>query len=110
MSETLPQHPLNSYGQFFLMEIAESANPPNTLPDLTWENITMDARDGWKVVFFYDGDLDYIDYFITPTGAILEVFDFDRSNPAYIYEGSLPPIMNWRGVGDMQRLKEAYGL
>lgn len=109
----LPYHPLDRYGQWFLLEIAESANPPEILPSgPEWGDVPMDASDGWKVVFFYDGELDYIDHFISPNGERLDVWLDDdhpeREKCDAAWGGQWPPIMNWRGVGDLARLRACY--
>ena len=96
-------HPLDQYDQWKLLEIAESANPPDEQPgdsDNWCGDVEMPAKDGWKVVFFYDcGELDYIDSFVMPDGTRLEVWGLG-------YQGEQwPPVMNWRGVGDLERLR-----
>lgn len=92
-------HPLDCYGQNFLIQVAHSANPPDVCEDLFGE-IEMQAQDGWRVCFFYDmGELDYIDYFINPKGERLDVWHDD-----YQSEQS-PPIMAWRGCSDTLRLR-----
>jgi len=107
--KNLPPHPLDFFGQWFLLEIAESANPPEVLstgPE--WGEFEMPAKDGWRVTFFYDGELDYIDHFISPDGARLEVWPDDCPEREQWHQ-HWPPIMNWRGVGDLARLREVYG-
>lgn len=98
-------HPLDKWGQVFLMEIAESAAPPDSQPsdsDDWCGEVTLPAKDGWKVCVFYDcGDLDYIDHFVTPDGVKLKVFGVGYKG------GHWPPVMLWRGVSDTNRLKEA---
>ena len=99
-------HPLDKYDQWRLLRIAESAKPPETQPDDSDDwcgEVEMPAKDGWKVVFFYDcGELDYIDHFITPDGTRLEVW------PGGEYQSEqLPPVMIWRSVGDLERLRSS---
>lgn len=92
-------HPLDKYDQWKLLEIAESANPPD-YKAYEYGDIEMAAKDGWKVVFFYDcGELDYIEAFVMPDGTRLNVW-----GTAYLGE-QWPPVMSWRGVGDMERLR-----
>lgn len=96
-------HPLDNWGQMFLLEIASSANPPDTQPGDSPDwcgDVTLSARDGWQVCFFYDcGELDYIDHFITPTGERLDVWPDG-------YQGDQwPPVMCWRGVSDTERFR-----
>lgn len=97
-------HPLDKYDQWRLLEIAESANPPETKPSDSenWcGDVELPAKDEWKVVFFYDcGELDYIDHFETPDGEKLEVW-----LGAEYQSEQWPPVMNWRGVGDLARLR-----
>jgi hypothetical protein len=96
-------HPLDKWGQMFLLDIAHSAAPPKTQPcdSPDWcGDVTLPALDGWKVCFFYDcGELDYIDHFVTPEGEKLEVWPND-----YQSEQS-PPVMNWRDTSDTERFR-----
>ncbi len=87
-------HPLDAWGQMFLLEIASSAvRADDTKPGDSYDrfgDVTLPARDGWQVCFFYDcGDLDYIDHFVTPAGEELEVF------PDGYQSERLPPVMQW---------------
>lgn len=92
-------HPLDSFGQLALVEIANSANPPDDNPDWYGE-VTLPARGGWQVCFFYDcGELDYIDHFITPAGLPLSVWVDGYSSEQW------PPVMNWRGTRDTERFR-----
>lgn len=104
--ELMPAHPLDSYGQWFLLEIAESANPPESVSsdsDEWCSDVVLEARDGWKVVFFYDCEtLDYIDSFITPEGKVLEVWKDIPDSEIW------PPLLCWRSVGDLARLKQHF--
>ena len=91
-------HPLDKYDQWKLLEIAESANPPK-INDAWFCNIELPAKDGWKVVFFYDaGKLDYIESFVMPDGTRLEVWVDDYQSEHW------PPVMNWCKVGDLKRI------
>ncbi len=92
-------HPLDKYGQFYLLEVAESANPPLYPPADGGAWLTLDAKDGWKVCFFYDcDDLDYIEHFIKPNGDVLEAWPDD-------YVSEIPaPVMAWCGPGDLERM------
>ncbi|MES2685504.1 MAG: hypothetical protein V4706_01715 [Pseudomonadota bacterium] len=96
-------HPLDKWGQIFLLEIASSAAPPNTQPSdsTNWcGDVTLPGRAGWKVCFFYDcGDLDYIDHFVTPDGEKLEVFVEGYDSEQW------PPVMLWGGISDTERLR-----
>lgn len=96
-------HPLDPYDQWRLLEIAESAHPPENQPadSGNWcGTIELPAKDGWKVVFFYDcGELDYIDSFVMPDGKRLNVFGHDYHSEQW------PPVMTWRGMGDLERLR-----
>jgi len=94
-----PAHPLDEYDQWKLLEIAESANPPNA--NFEWYgDVKLPAKDGWKVTFYYDcGELDYIDSFVTPDGVTLNVF-----GPDVVVGLEWPPLMIWREVGDLKRL------
>lgn len=96
---------MDKWGQRELIEIAHSANPPDDYPGSSpnWGgDVTLPARDGWQVCFFYDcGELDYIEHFVTPSGEKLEVwpdgYDSDQS----------APIMVWRGTSDTRSLIDA---
>lgn len=96
-------HPLDKWGQMFLLNIAHSSAPPDEQPgdSPNWcGEMTLPARDGWLVCVFYDcGQLDYIDHFVTPTGEKLEVWPND-------YQGEQwAPVMIWRGTSDTERLR-----
>lgn len=103
-SQNWEPHPLDKYGQWRLLEIAESANPPETQPgdsEYWCGDAEMQAKDGWKVIFFYDcGELDYIDAFVMPDGTRLEVFADGYQSEQW------PPVMNWRSVGDLARWRK----
>lgn len=103
MNKHNPHH-LDKYGQYLLLEIAESAQPPEVIEvdSVSWTGVeVMSAADGWKVGFFYDcGELDYIDHFVTPDGKRLEVWVDEYDSEFW------PPVMNWRGVGDLKRIKD----
>jgi hypothetical protein len=96
-------HPLDKWGQMFLLEIASSAAPPDTQPGDSPDwcgDVTLPARDGWKVCFFYDcGDLDYIDHFVTPEGEKLDVFADGYQSEQW------PPVMCWSGNADTERFR-----
>lgn len=89
------------YTEGFLREIADSANAPDSATDDTGGGafgvVEYCARDGWKVGIFYDaGELDYLDYFVTPNGFRIEAFD------QHI-------LRNWRQM-EMEQIEQAsYG-
>jgi len=96
-----------------LLEIAESVNAPDEIPsdDPDWcADKSFDAKNGWKVVIFYDcGELDYIAHFINPKGEIIDFWDwggdcFDHDAPDFNRGKNI--LINWRGNGDMERLKK----
>ena len=90
------------HSQWDLLEIAESANPPDNLDEHVWTEKTFDSSNGWKVVFFYDGDeLDYIDTFISPDGTVINFWEWGDGHPWF------NDLFNWRCVGDLVRLKES---
>lgn len=83
-----------------LMQIAESANPPEYC-DVDAGDVELPASDGWRVVFFYDGgELDCISRFITPDGRTIDYFKWPNR-----YDRMLRALMNWRSVGDFARLQ-----
>lgn len=96
-------HPLDKWGQMFLLEIASSAAPPDSQPGASTDwcgEVTLPASGGWKVCFFYDcGDLAYLDHFITPDGEKLDVFAEGYQSEKW------PPVMNWRGNADTERFR-----
>lgn len=84
-----------------LMALAEAANPPNDHPDY-YTDIEFEARDGWKVSFFYDvGELDYIAHFVTPDGEVLDFWEWLESHER-------DWLIAWRGVGDRARLLDLH--
>ena len=89
------------------MEIAESANAPDTQPcdSRNWSaHVEFEAKDNWKVVIFYDcGNLDYIDHFITPDGEIIDYWDWPDGEDFYTSDKNL--LMCWCGNGDIERLR-----
>ena len=94
-------HPLDKYGQMFLLDIADGADPPSSNPDW-WGDVILPSRDGWKVCFFYDcGELDHIHNFVAPTGEILDVWPDEYRSDGW------PPIMEWGGPNytDSYRLR-----
>ena len=58
-----------------LVAIAESAHIPLVEPENScW---TFDAKDGWRVLVFYDGgEFDYIEQFISPSGEPVDFWDW----------------------------------
>lgn len=91
---------MEKFDCWYLLEIAESANPPDNWDDHIWTEKEFDAKDGWKVSFFYDGDeLDYIDHFVTPDGKKIDFWDWPEETPGR------QNLINWRGVGDLERLR-----
>jgi hypothetical protein len=89
-----------------LLEIVESANPPETHDDPSfpgdpaWHDIEFAARDGWRVTIFYDGgELDYIAKIHSPDGLVIDPWEWPAGAPG----GGL--LRNWRGVGDLARLR-----
>ena len=100
-NDLLKRHGITSWEQ--LLEIAESVNPPNEQPEGS-DNWCTDAEfvaeNGWKVFIFYDcGELDYIAHFITPDGEEIDFWEWAEEHPWKSF------LINWRGVGDLQRLK-----
>lgn len=90
----------NKYNVWFLMEIAESTKAPEHDEKYFHEDVTFDAKGGWKCIMFYDGDeLDYIDSFITPEGEIVNFWDWEESAEKDL-------LTCWRSIGDLERLKK----
>jgi hypothetical protein len=84
-----------------LLEIIESANPPNHM-DGANDNIILDAKDKWKVVFFYDNEeLDYIDSLISPSGEVIDPWDW----PWSIERNT---ILGWQKVGSIEERLKFY--
>jgi hypothetical protein len=83
-----------------LLEIAESAAPPELSPD-AFGDVELPAKDGWRVAFFYDcGELDYISHFVSPDGAVVDFWEWPESAERTL-------LTCWRSVGDMRRLLPA---
>ena len=63
-----------------LIAIAKSADLPSALVGSGFVTPTFPARDGWKVVVFFDGsDFDNIEHFIRPDGTVLDPWDWPVS-------------------------------
>lgn len=91
-----------NYDVWKLLEIAESTNAPEEQPsdsDNWCADVSFDAKDGWKVIIFYDcGDLDYISHFISPTGEVIDFWEWPESEEREL-------LTAWRGIGDLERLR-----
>lgn len=89
---------------WMLLDFAESAKPDQHSADVDFGSIELDAKEGWRVSFFYDAnDLDYIDYFVTPAGEMIDFWEWPRDE----YEEAISLLMNWGAVGDLDRLRAA---
>ncbi|OCW56277.1 hypothetical protein [Hoeflea olei] len=89
------------YTADFLLDIAKSAPFPHAVPEVQWHStLTFDARDGWQVSVFYDGDeFDYIAHFITPGGNVIDPWawpDADQDEHAPFAYGDKERIIFWR--------------
>ncbi len=83
-----------------LLDIAHSTGAPHPHPKIDFGEVTFPAREGWQVVIFYDlFDLDYIDRFIAPDGAVIELWNNPAATP------HLDPLRAWRGLDDTARLR-----
>jgi hypothetical protein len=91
---------MQKYDALFLMGIAESTNAPEHDGKYYHEDVTFEAKDGWKCVMFYDGDeLDYIAHFITPDGEIIDFWEWEDSPEK-------DTLTCWRSIGDIERLRK----
>jgi hypothetical protein len=89
------------YDVWYLLELAESTGAVDNDKRYWCENVTFDAKDGWKVVIFYDQDeIDYIDSFITPDGTKVDFWEWKDCSDK-------KTLRCWRGSGDLIRLKMA---
>lgn len=80
------------YTADFLLGLLERVEIPASHSESA--DVTIDCRDGWKVVIFYDcGDLDYIDSFISPDGERIEWW-WDAET---LFSGDGSRLRNWRG-------------
>lgn len=80
-----------------LLDIVESTGAPEYQDADT--HLTMTARDGWSVTFFYHvGELDYIDHLITPGNLIIDPWDWPMGAPGGNY------LRCWGSVGCRARL------
>jgi hypothetical protein len=63
-----------------LLKVIGQANPPDHLDGGVFEEREFVTDEGWQIYIFYDdGDLDYLDYFISPNGAVINVWPDDPS-------------------------------
>ncbi|KAA1237125.1 hypothetical protein FHL81_10830 [Agrobacterium tumefaciens] len=76
---------LKKYSADYLLEIAASVSLTNLVGDfyrdahgdMLWGDETHDAKDGWKVVIFWDGgEYDYVDHWISPEGEVICPWDW----------------------------------
>ena len=89
---------------FMLLDIVEKLKPPESIKNAQQGDITLTTGE-WTVSFFYDcGEMDYIDHFITPNGQKLDVWGCKTIKD----ETWQKIIQDWRGVGDLERLRETY--
>ena len=97
------------YNVWELLEMAESVKPPDFNDDY-YHDIEFPAKDGWKVVIFYDcGELDYITHFINPEGDVIDFWEWPGdayNHTAKDFNSDKNILINWRGVGDLKRMKE----
>lgn len=86
---------------WILLDIVESTNAPEYQD--AYCNLTMPARDGWSVTFFYDvGELDYIDHIITPDNLVISPWDWPYGAPG----GNT--LRAWGSVGCRARLMDLH--
>ena len=104
------------YDVWDLLEIAESTNAPyeQAADSPNWcGDVLFDAKDGWKVSIFYDcGGLDYIESFINPKGIVIDFWEWPgdcHDHEADDFNNAKNILINWRGIGDLKRLKELEG-
>lgn len=82
-----------------LLDIVESANPPENTVEDSPSHRTFAAREGWSVTFFYDvGELDYIDNIISPDNLVIEPWEWPYGAPGR------NTLMGWGSVGCRARL------
>lgn len=87
-----------------LLEMAHAVNMPDSLDPGIFEHLTFDCEGGWKVVIFYDdGDLDYIDQFITPKGEPIDFWEWSNDVPGRDI------LIAWQGREDTERLLALAG-
>lgn len=64
----------------FLLSLLDGVDIPDGIEPGEWDTKEFDLANGWKVSIFYDcGDLDYINYFVTPNGKILDFWHWPDS-------------------------------
>ena len=98
-------HPLDAWDQAHLLELAHAAveSGNQQLLGVDFGNVELRAPNGWTVVVFMDGgELDYIDQFVTPSGAKLDVWPNNYQSEQW------PPVMCWRGPDDTARLRALW--
>ena len=88
-----------------LLEIAESINAPDKDEEIFTGNRTFDAKNGWKVVVFYDcPEIDYIDSFVDPFGQVYNVWDTCFGLFGLSAE-DISLLQSWNKCGDIARLR-----
>lgn len=61
----------------FLLSLLEGVGIPDGIDAGDGGTREFDLADGWKVSIFYDcGDLDYIDHFVSPSGKVVDFWNW----------------------------------
>ena len=89
---------LNAELYALILKVLNGAKIPKSAPDANILDFVFDSIDGWKVAVFYDGGyFDYVDYVITPDGAILDFWD-EIYWPNGCDNEYRKKLINWNGV------------
>ncbi|MBB3520986.1 MULTISPECIES: hypothetical protein [Rhizobium] len=89
------------YTADFLLDIAKSTPFPLAVPYEDWHStLTFDARNGWQIAVFYDGEeFDYIEHFVAPDGSLVNAWDWpdtEQDENAPFVCGDKERIIFWR--------------
>lgn len=94
-----------------LLMVAHQADAPEDIGTGEFDVREFTVEGGWTVAIYYDcGDLDYIDYFISPSGERLDLWGEEldsRLDDGAV--GRSATLQCWRGKADTDRLLEAVG-
>lgn len=64
----------------FLLSLLDGVDIPDGIDPGDGGSQEFDIAHGWKVSMFYDcGDLDYIEHFVSPSGKIVDFWDWPAS-------------------------------
>lgn len=89
-----------------LLAAAHETDAPEDIGSGEFEVREFKVASGWTVAIYYDcGELDYIDYFVSPSGERLGIWA-EELDPRIDdgSEGQSATLQCWRGLADTDRL------